>query len=281
MQFKVSSGLNIEATALGNPEDPLVILLHGGGQTRHAWSGTAEKLSRSGFYALAFDLRGHGDSDWSEEGDYAIESYRNDLVSIIEEIGKPAFLIGASLGGMISLSTAGDKTYEQLCRALVMVDIGIYPNEDGSNEILNFMSSGFKGFNSLEEASEAISSYLPHREKPKDISGLKKNLRLKKDGKYYWHWDPKFIESRTGNIDRTAYRQRQRNYAESVKVPTLLIRGALSNVVTQEEVDDFLSTISHAEFVEIDKAAHMIAGDRNDVFANAAINFLQQTLNNQ
>ena len=92
MKFKVSSGLNIEATALGNPENPLVILLHGGGQTRHAWSATAEKLSHSGFYALALDLRGHGDSDWSEEGDYAIESYRNDLVSIIEEIGKPCLL---------------------------------------------------------------------------------------------------------------------------------------------------------------------------------------------
>ena len=239
MQFKVSSGLNIEATALGNSADPLVILLHGGGQTRHAWSSTADKLSQSGFYALAIDLRGHGDSDWSEEGDYAIESYRNDLVSIIEEIGQPAFLIGASLGGMISLSTAGDKAYEHLCKALVMVDIGIYPNEDGSNEILKFMSSGFKGFDSLEEASEAISSYLPHREKPKDISGLKKNLRLKEDGKYYWHWDPKFIESRTGNIDRSAYRQRQRDYAQSVKVPTLLIRGALSNVVTHLSYIDY------------------------------------------
>ena len=279
MKFKVSSGLNIEATALGNLDDPLVILLHGGGQTRHAWRATAEKLSQSGFYAVAIDLRGHGDSDWSEEGDYAIESYRNDLVSIIQKIGKPAFLIGASLGGMISLSTAGDKDYENLCEALVMVDIGIYPNEDGSNEILNFMSSGFKGFDSLEDASNAISSYLPHREKPKDLSGLKKNLRLKDDGRYYWHWDPRFIKSRTGNIDRSEYRQRQRTYAESIKVPTLLIRGALSNVVTQEEVDDFLNTISHAEFVEIDKAAHMIAGDRNDIFANAAIDFLQQTLN--
>ena len=279
MKFKVSPGLNIEATALGNPDDPLVILLHGGGQTRHAWRATAEKLSQSGFYAVAIDLRGHGDSDWSEEGDYAIESYRNDLVSIIQKIGKPAFLIGASLGGMISLSTAGDKDYENLCEALVMVDIGIYPNEDGSNEILNFMSSGFKGFDSLEDASNAISSYLPHREKPKDLSGLKKNLRLKDDGRYYWHWDPRFIKSRTGNIDRSEYRQRQRTYAESIKVPTLLIRGALSNVVTQEEVDDFLNTISHAEFVEIDKAAHMIAGDRNDIFANAAIDFLQQTLN--
>ena len=74
MKFKVSSGLNIEATACGNSSDPLVILLHGGGQTRYAWGGTAEKLSQSGFYALAIDLRGHGDSDWSEEGDYAIES---------------------------------------------------------------------------------------------------------------------------------------------------------------------------------------------------------------
>ena len=185
MKFKVNSGLNIEATALGDSHDPLVILLHGGGQSRHAWGATAKKLSHSGFYALAIDLRGHGDSDWSEEGDYAIESYRDDLVSIIEEVGKPAFLIGASLGGMISLSTAGDTKYQELCKALVMVDIGIYPNEDGSNEILNFMSSGFTGFDSLEEASNAITSYLPHREKPKDISGLRKNLRLKEDGRYY------------------------------------------------------------------------------------------------
>ena len=277
MKFKVSSGLNIEATACGNSSDPLVILLHGGGQTRYAWGGTAQKLSQSGFYALAIDLRGHGDSDWSEEGDYAIESYREDLLSIIKQIGKPASLIGASLGGMISLSTAGDKLYQDYCNALVMVDIGIYPNEDGSNEILKFMSSGSKGFESLEEASNAISSYLPHREKPKDISGLKKNLRLKSDGKYYWHWDPKFIESRTGN--RSVYREKQRVYANDISVPTLLIRGALSNVVTQDEVDDFLTTINHAEFIEIDKAAHMIAGDRNDIFANAAIRFLEKTLN--
>jgi non-heme chloroperoxidase len=277
MKFKVSSGLNIEATACGNSSDPLVILLHGGGQTRYAWGGTAEKLSQSGFYALAIDLRGHGDSDWSEDGDYAIESYREDLLSIIKQIGKPASLIGASLGGMISLSTAGDKLCQDYCNALVMVDIGIYPNEDGSNEILKFMSSGSKGFESLEEASNAISSYLPHREKPKDISGLKKNLRLKSDGKYYWHWDPKFIESRTGN--RSVYREKQRVYANDISVPTLLIRGALSNVVTQDEVDDFLTTINHAEFIEIDKAAHMIAGDRNDIFANAAIRFLEKTLN--
>ena len=66
MRFKVTSSLNIEATLKGSPNDPLVILLHGGGQTRHAWKGTTEKLASSGFYAVALDLRGHGDSDWSE-----------------------------------------------------------------------------------------------------------------------------------------------------------------------------------------------------------------------
>jgi len=188
-------------------------------------------------------------------------------------------LIGASLGGMVSLCTAGDRECSDLCNALVMVDIGIYPNEDGSNEILKFMSSGSKGFSSLEEASDSIASYLPHRQKPKDISGLKKNLRLREDGRYYWHWDPRFIESRTSK--RSHYKLRQKIYAESVNIPTLLIRGALSNVVTQDEVDDFLETIKHAEFIEIDRAAHMIAGDRNDIFANAAISFLQKTLNSE
>ena len=279
MKFKVSSGLNIQATALGNPDDPLVILLHGGGQTRHAWGGTAEKLSQAGFYAVAIDLRGHGDSDWSEDGDYAIENYKEDLKNIINQLGKSASLIGASLGGMVSLCTAGDRDCSDLCNALVMVDIGIYPNEEGSNEILKFMSSGSKGFSSLEEASDSIASYLPHREKPKDVSGLKKNLRLKEDGRYYWHWDPRFIESRTSNT--SDYKLRQKIYAESVNIPTLLIRGALSNVVTQDEVDDFLETIKHAEFIEIDRAAHMIAGDRNDIFANAAISFLQKTLNSE
>ena len=65
-----------------------------------------------------------------------------------------------------------------------------------------------------------------------------------------------------------------KNYAKFVRVPTLLIKGALSNVLTQKEVDDFLITIPHTEFVEIDKAAHMIAGDRNDIFANAVVSFL-------
>ncbi|MEO1956274.1 MAG: alpha/beta hydrolase, partial [Gammaproteobacteria bacterium] len=205
-----------------------------------------------------------------------IDAFKGDLASIILQVGKPASLVGASLGGMASLSLAGDSETKSLCSALVMVDIGLYPNAEGSDQVLEFMSSGKEGFRNLEEAALAISGYLPHRERPTDISGLEKNLRLKKDGRYYWHWDPKFIEGRF-NSKTSNYKDKQVELAKGVSVPTLLIKGALSNVLTQEEVETFLKIIPHSQFIEIKEAAHMIAGDRNDIFAESAIKFLKDS----
>jgi len=275
MYFKGHQDIKIAADVWGSNNQELVILLHGGGQTRHAWGDTGKKLAEAGYHSVALDLRGHGDSEWHADGDYSIRAYKDDLVSIINEIGKPARLVGASLGGMASLLLAGDEINSDLCTALIMVDIGIYPDPVGSDRIVSFMLSGEGGFNSLEDVAKSISDYLPHRKKPKDLEGLKKNLRLKDDGRYYWHWDPRFIRRRPGSQDREGYFDLQLKAAEKVTIPTLLIRGALSDVVTMEDVDYFLSVISHAKFVEIEKAAHMIAGDRNDIFAEEAIKFLK------
>ena len=274
MYFKGHGDIKIAADVWGSNNEELVILLHGGGQTRHAWGDTGKKLAEAGYHSVALDLRGHGDSEWHADGDYSIRAYKDDLVSIINEIGKPARLVGASLGGMASLVLAGDEINSDLCTALIMVDIGIYPDPVGSDRIVSFMLSGEKGFDSLENVAKSISNYLPHRKKPKDLEGLKKNLRLKGDGRYYWHWDPRFIRRRPGSRDRR-YFDLQLKAAEKVTIPTLLIRGALSDVVTMEDVDYFLSVISHAKFVEIENAAHMIAGDRNDIFAEEAIKFLK------
>ncbi len=274
MYFKGHGDIKIAADVWGSNNEELVILLHGGGQTRHAWGDTGKKLAEAGYHSVALDLRGHGDSEWHADGDYSIRAYKDDLVSIINEIGKPARLVGASLGGMASLVLAGDEINSDLCTALIMVDIGIYPDPVGSDRIVSFMLSGEKGFDSLENVAKSISNYLPHRKKPKDLEGLKKNLRLKSDGRYYWHWDPRFIRRRPGSRDRR-YFDLQLKAAEKVTIPTLLIRGALSDVVTMEDVDYFLSVISHAKFVEIENAAHMIAGDRNDIFAEEAIKFLK------
>ena len=275
MKFKVDSGLELVASEWGNVNDPLVVLMHGGGQTRHAWGSTGEVLSESGFYVLSLDLRGHGDSQWHPDGDYLIDSYKDDLISILNQVGKPASLVGASLGGMVSLSLASDLNKKDLVTSLVMVDIGLYPNEKGSNEIVSFMQSGIKGFSNLNEASDAVSAYLPHRKRPRDNRGLEKNLRLKEDGRYYWHWDPRFLDER-GDDSRENQKEKNIRLAKNISIPTLLIRGALSNVVTQKEVDDFLTIIPHSEFQEIEKAAHMVAGDRNDIFANSAIKFLKK-----
>jgi len=274
MHFKGHGGLKIAADVWGSNNKKLVILLHGGGQTRHAWGETGKKLAEAGYHAVALDLRGHGDSEWHSDGDYTIKAYKEDLVSIIKEINKPASLIGASLGGMASLLLAGDEVNLNLCTALIMVDIGIYPDPTGSDRIVSFMLSGEGGFESLEDVAKSISDYLPHRQKPKDLQGLKKNLRLKEDGRYYWHWDPRFIRRRQGSRGKGHF-DLQLKAAEKVVVPTLLIRGALSDVVTMEDVEYFSSVIGHAKFVEIEKAAHMIAGDRNDVFAEEAIKFLR------
>ena len=274
MHFKGHGDIKIAADVWGSNNQELVILLHGGGQTRHAWGDTGKKLAEAGYHSVALDLRGHGDSEWHADGDYSIRAYKDDLVSIINEIGKPARLVGASLGGMASLVLAGDEINSDLCTALIMVDIGIYPDPVGSDRIVSFMLSGEKGFDSLENVAKSISDYLPHRKKPKDLEGLKKNLRLKSDGRYYWHWDPRFIRRSPGSRDRR-YFDLQLKAAERVTIPTLLIRGALSDVVTMEDVDYFLSVISHAKFVEIENAAHMIAGDRNDIFAEEAIKFLK------
>ena len=274
MHFKGHGGLKIAADVWGSNNKKLVILLHGGGQTRHAWGETGKKLAEAGYHAVALDLRGHGDSEWHPDGDYTIKAYKEDLVSIIKEINKPASLIGASLGGMASLLLAGDEVNLNLCTALIMVDIGIYPDPVGSDRIVSFMLSGEGGFESLEDVAKSISNYLPHRQKPKDLQGLKKNLRLKEDGRYYWHWDPRFIRRRPGSRDKGNF-DLQLKAAEKVVVPTLLIRGALSDVVTMEDVEYFSSVIGHAKFVEIEKATHMIAGDRNDAFAEEAIKFLR------
>ena len=125
--FKNFEGNDIAGSIYGAESDPLVIFLHGGGQTRFAWDNAAENISKKGFHVITYDLRGHGDSFWSETGDYKIHDHKKDLISIIKHYDKPANLVGASLGGMTSLSLAGDPDYSSLCKTLTMVDIGIYP----------------------------------------------------------------------------------------------------------------------------------------------------------
>lgn len=258
---------------------PTVLLAHGGGQTRHSWQGTAEALARAGCRAITFDQRGHGDSDWVAGGAYTFDDYADDMAAVARALvaeGFPApVVVGASLGGIAGLLAAGEGDPE-LFSALVLVDITPRVKAEGVARILSFMAADAeKGFASLEEAADAISAYLPHRPRPKDLSGLSKNLRREADGRYRWHWDPRFLDQRINAVDHARHLQaRQTEAARRLKIPVLLVRGRQSELVGEEEACEFLDLAPHAEIADVSGARHMVAGDRNDAFTSAVASFL-------
>lgn len=271
------AGVTIAADAWGPEGAQPVLLLHGGGQTRHAWKGAGESLGAGGYRALALDLRGHGDSGWSPDHVYHYQSFVDDVVAVAEGLGRPPILVGASLGGITSLLTTGmDQRFRP--PALVLVDIAAKTEVEGVKKIRGFMSANKEGFASLAEVADAIAAYQPHRARPKNLDGLGKNVRQGADGRYYWHWDPDYFGSQR-DLDRKARYQRLVTAAERVSelgVPTLLIRGGLSDVLSEDGAQHFLGLVPHAEYVNVTGAHHMVAGDRNDIFAGSVIEFLQR-----
>ena len=253
----------------------LVVLAHGGGQTRHSWGGTARTLAARGWIALAYDQRGHGDSDWIADAAYGSQDYARDLVAVARQMaerghGTPV-MVGASLGGLAALLVAGEFDPDAL-RALVLVDVTPGMKAEGVHRVLSFMRAHAEdGFASPDEAADAISAYLPHRPRPRNLSGLAKNLRLRPDGRWRWHWDPRFIDSPRHGDEMEA---RLKAAAGRLALPVLLVRGRESELVGEAEAEAFRKLAPHAEIEDVSGARHMVAGDRNDVFADAVTNFL-------
>lgn len=270
--FEGSNGCRLAVTTGGLLGQPPVVLLHGAGQTRHAWRTTAEKLVKAGFQIMAPDIRGHGDSDWAKDGDYRLDTLCADLQCLIEGLPRPPTLIGASLGGHISLALVGLLNDEQL-DSLVLVDIANTVNPDGITKITGFMGSNKDGFATLEEAATSIAKYLPHRPKPPSVKGLERNLR-QRNGRYFWHWDPKLFETLDAFPDIS--QQRYDAAAAKTKLPTLLVRGAESELIRDDDIEHIRKLMPHAEFIDIKNAHHMVAGDQNDIFGKAVVAFLQQ-----
>lgn len=269
-QWEGFGGVPICGDCWGSPDAPLVLLLHGGGQTRHAWKETGERLALQGFHAVALDARGHGASGWAPDGDYSPGTMAGDVAAVVRQIAPPrTALVGASMGGGMSLNAT--EAWPELFEAVVLVDIVPRMEADGVKAIWAFLDRNRDGFDTLEEVHEAVVSYQPHRKRKRNLEGLKKNLRMSEDGRLYWHWDPKWRE---GITDIDAYAAKLERAAVSLRIPVLLLRGVHSNVLSQDGVDAFLRVCPHAEYVNVKEASHMIAGDRNDVFADAVLDFL-------
>ena len=269
-----ADGGMIAGDSWGDPNGPLVLLQHGGGQTRHAWKGAGEVLGAAGYYAVAFDARGHGDSDWAPDGIYSADVMVEDLKCIIAELGgRRPVLVGASMGGGTSLVAIGEDHID--ATALVLVDIAPQLELDGIQKIMDFMTQTPEGFASLQEVADAISAFQPQRKAPKSLTGLAKNVRQGDDGMYYWHWDPKFCSVKR---DLSVRYKSLTACAKNLTLPTLLVRGGLSDVLSEEGAQGFLELCPHSEYVSVSSAGHMVAGDRNDIFTSSVIEFLSRVV---
>ena len=168
----------------------------------------------------------------------------------------------------------------QVGSALVLVDIAPRIESEGSRRIGDFMLEHMeRGFGSVEEAAAAVAAYNPHRPPPSDLSGLQRNLRRRADGRWVWHWDPRFLSGQEGSVDETRVSllppERLEAAARALRLPTLLVRGRMSDVLSEEGARQFLELVPTAEYVDVAGAGHMVAGDRNDAFNDAIIRFLE------
>ena len=245
---------------------------------RRATRGAAPRLASAewGWQAITLDARGHGESDWSDTGDYRLVSFAEDLRLVLAQLDEPPVLVGASLGGLTAMLLAGELAPGAASR-VVLVDIVPDMEEVGAERIRAFMvERAYEGFGSLEEVAEMVAAYNPHRERTTDVQGLRKNLR-ERDGRLYWHWDPRFMDPDAGMMP-VEIRETDRLHAAVERmvadVPVMLVRGRVSDLVSEDKAADFIMRFPSVEFVDVSGAGHMVAGDRNDAFTTAVIDFI-------
>jgi len=254
-------------------EAPLVILAHGGGQTRHSWRTAAVRISAIGYETLTVDLRGHGESGWANPERYHLRDFAGDLLAFAQQFrdARPVALVGASLGGLASLLAAGEPSAN--IDLVVMVDVVPRVEAAGAARIRGFMERYPDGFNSIEEAAEAVAEYRGHSSP--STEGLQRNLREGPEGRLLWHWDPAFLCNRDPWPERIALLERA---ARSYSDPLLLVRGLKSDVVSDAGVASLRKLAPQLEELNVAQAGHMVVGDRNDMFLEAVGPFLRRHL---
>jgi len=252
---------------------PDVLLLHGGGQNAHTWDPTAVQF-RPALHCIALDQRGHGDSEWALDMDYSIDANVEDIERFVDALELSRFvLIGMSMGGLNSIEFAARHSERLL--ALVLVDVGPELHEVGTDRIAAFTGTDAE-LESVDAFLERAAEFNPLRDREVLRTSLLHNLHQLPDGRWTWKYDRRH----RGRVDPAAGTERRLRLAEmlpSIDTPTLVLRGAESDVFWDEDAERVAARIRGARWAKIQNAGHTIQGDNPVEFVVAVRQFLAGT----
>ncbi|MDP6174584.1 MAG: alpha/beta hydrolase [Rhodospirillales bacterium] len=279
-----SQRLRLHYLDWGNEGAPPLVLIHGTRDHAHNWDWVARELCDE-FHVLAVDLRGHGDSDWTNSGAYALDEFVFDLSQLVKERDlAPLSLIGHSLGGIIVLRYAGILP-ENVSKLVAIEGMGRPPphvprSQPGSThdkyrnwlgKMHDLVDTPYKNQPSLEAAiqrmQEANSHLSPERVRHLTEHGVKQN----EDGTYRWKFDH-YIYARM-NTPKGVDLEVSREMWSNITCPTLLVRGLDSWTSDPKEVGE-TEYFQNARVVNVENAGHWVHHDQLDEFLNVTKPFL-------
>ncbi len=267
-RYVQANGMRLHYLDWGNSAKPKMLLLHGGAQSAHSWDFFALAM-RDHFHIVALDQRGHGDSAWSEAGDYDTSFHVADVSAFSEAIGYDNFvLVGLSMGGRNAYSLAAG--YPEKVHRMVIIDVGPDIQQEGRRHIREFLE-GTETFESFDWLVERVRRYNPRRSETQIRGSLLNNIKQMEDGRWTWKHDRRrgIRRDRGGEMSQAAWQD-----LAKVQAPTLIVRGAESNMLSVQTANKMQATITDSQLVEVPKAGHLVQGDNPVGFEAVVREFL-------
>jgi flavin reductase (DIM6/NTAB) family NADH-FMN oxidoreductase RutF/pimeloyl-ACP methyl ester carboxylesterase len=235
VEYRGFAGVRLEAEVSGSENDPAVLLVHGAGQTRAVWASVAQALEQAGRRVISLDLRGHGGSEWPEDGRYDFEALVEDLRAVLAQMGTRPVVVASTLGGWIA-SAALERDAAVLASGLVLVDSPVHVDPAVSQRI--------------GERLREAAALAPGQAR----------------------WDVRLFDG----FDTAAMAERLDGCAAKIALPTLYVRGAMSELVSQGDAASFVSQLPDGELVEVENSALVVTDDRADALGGYLIDFLER-----